>query len=150
MNYYQPREKTDGNGNGTGLWHYTCKNDGRIWPVGYCSPWETCPDCKGHSIVSIDAKCDKCENRGVIKRENPCPGHKTPEEAAEHYRQYKLDNVRYDGKYHDEMRKCEICGNWTEHFALIDYRSYALCDEHRNRENLEKVFPLYGNYISSE
>lgn len=37
MNYYEPRQKTDGK------WHYTCRNDDRIWPVGYCAD-----GCPGH------------------------------------------------------------------------------------------------------
>jgi len=43
VNYYGPRELQDGDGKGTGLWHYTVRNDDRIWPVGYCRD-----DCPGH------------------------------------------------------------------------------------------------------
>ena len=43
MNYYQPREIRGMDGNPSGRWHYTCMNDGRIWPVGYCAQ-----GCPGH------------------------------------------------------------------------------------------------------
>jgi len=43
VNYYQPRELTDADDKPTGRWHYTCKNDGRVWPVGNCAT-----DCPGH------------------------------------------------------------------------------------------------------
>lgn len=35
MNYYEARQLKD-----TGGWHYTCKNDDRVWPVGYCREHE--------------------------------------------------------------------------------------------------------------
>ena len=38
MNYYAPRQKQIDK-----LWHYTCMNDGQIWPVGYCAD-----SCSGH------------------------------------------------------------------------------------------------------
>ena len=34
MNYYGPRQRKDGK------WDYTCRNDGHIWPVGYCHEYE--------------------------------------------------------------------------------------------------------------
>lgn len=44
MNYYQPRELKDKEGKALGLWHYTCMNDGKVWPVGYCAQ-----GCPGHA-----------------------------------------------------------------------------------------------------
>lgn len=35
MNYYEARKLENGSG-----WHYTCRNDDRIWPVGYCADHE--------------------------------------------------------------------------------------------------------------
>ncbi len=43
MNYYEARELKGADGNPAGLWHFTCQNDNRIWPVGYCAQ-----DCPGH------------------------------------------------------------------------------------------------------
>lgn len=43
MNYYEAREIMDLEDEGTGLWHFTKKNDGIVWPVGYCAK-----GCTGH------------------------------------------------------------------------------------------------------
>lgn len=40
MNYYQARQMRDDKGEPSGIWHFTCRNDDRIWPVG-CTK-----DCK--------------------------------------------------------------------------------------------------------
>lgn len=79
-----------------------------------------------------------------------CPGHATPEEAQEHYRQYTLDTqTHYNGVNNDTQRKCEVCGEWTQHYALVEHRRYALCDEHRNRDELEKLVKLEDSFSSS-
>jgi hypothetical protein len=43
MNYYQPRELLK-DGKQSGLFHYTCKNDNVVWPVGLCAE-----GCTGHA-----------------------------------------------------------------------------------------------------
>lgn len=40
MNYYEARQMRDDKGEPSGIWHFTCRNDDRIWPVG-CTK-----DCK--------------------------------------------------------------------------------------------------------
>lgn len=35
MNYYGARQKQD-----TKKWDYTCRNDDKICPVGYCEGWK--------------------------------------------------------------------------------------------------------------
>jgi hypothetical protein len=120
MNYYDAREMRNTQGDPGGLWHYTLQNDDRIYPVGYCA--------------------------------QGCAGHATPEEAREHYRLYLLDNARYDdGVMIDEMRKCEVCGEWTMFYAHIplNMERHILCDEHRNRETLDRVMHRVKQIISS-
>ena len=155
MNYYQARELRDADGKGTGLWHYTVRNDDRIWATGYCSPWETCPACKGNAglFAAIRGeRCATCEDKGIVRRADPCPGHDTPEGAREHYRQYLLDQVRYDQKLLDERRKCAVCGAWSEYTAFIPSEInhvWVLCDEHRNREQVDKLLKAPEASISS-
>lgn len=70
-----------------------------------------------------------------------CPGHDTPDEAADHYHQYLLDNARYDIGVHN-YSPCEICGELTNKVATLGpghMEVHNLCDKHRNREGLEKV-----------
>jgi len=85
MNYYQAREMYK-DGKPSGKWHYICMNDGKIWPVGYCSPWKTCLDCDGKSawyhLYDDTPDCATCNNKGIVEDANPCPGHDTPDEAV--------------------------------------------------------------------
>lgn len=37
MNYYRPRQLINPEGKPSGIWHYTCMNDGKIWALGYCA-----------------------------------------------------------------------------------------------------------------
>ena len=80
-----------------------------------------------------------------------CSGHATPEEAREHYRLYLLDSARYDGVTMDEMRKCEVCGDWTLFYAHIpqSMERHTLCDAHRNRETLDTVMHRVKQITSS-
>lgn len=54
MNYYAPRQlKNPATGQPTGLWHYTCLNDGRVWPIGYCAGKHNRPPC--HHTTELQA-----------------------------------------------------------------------------------------------
>lgn len=159
MNYYQARELRDGDGKGIGLWHYTCMNDGRIWPVGNCSPWVECDHCKASGLepAMSDApynelpKCRVCNGQRCVRKADPCPGHATPEEACEHQKEYFLDHAQYDHIMADEQRKCEVCGAWTQRVVTWGHgqmSSATLCDAHANREELAKIIRV-GECMSS-
>jgi hypothetical protein len=101
------------------LWHYTNMNDGFVYPVGNCA--------------------------------NDCPGHITKDGAYEHQRQYELDHARFDaGTWSGAMYECQAegCGAYSNRFARVGGRELTLCDEHRNRETVEKFFTV-GDQISS-
>jgi hypothetical protein len=94
-------------------------NDGKIWPVGYCY------DAGGSH-------------------------HDTKEEAEECYRKYLLDNrLQLKGKLADQQHRCQICQEYTDRYASVDHMTYPLCDKHRNREQVEQLFGLVGEIISS-
>jgi hypothetical protein len=146
MTYYGPRQVQ-----ATGKWHYTSMNDGHVHAVGDCSPWESCPDCKEFGLWSEEQRaCTTCNGRGLVERENPCPGHETEEEACEHYRQHLIDDSRYDFQM-KPAHACAVCGEMTEMLAGVAYHSIQvwLCDKHRNRENLEITMPALGQIWSS-
>ena len=157
MNYYDARELRDENGQGTGRWHYTCKNDDQVCPVGYCSPWERCPECKGEFLPGKlgGAHCEHCKDTRLVRKKEPCPGHATPEEACEHQRQYELDHAKFHPET-EEIRKratalfrCEVCGHFTCGYADCGVaRVYMLCNEHCNREALDGLVSV-GYSISS-
>lgn len=81
-----------------------------------------------------------------------CDGHDTPDEARAHYRDYELDNARFDGHTVGSRHQCAICGEWTDRFASLGpglMATFTLCDEHCNREELAKVYAGSGNMIAS-
>lgn len=149
MNYYAARAFLDTNGQKK--YHYTCMNDGMIWAVGHCSKFMTCPECKGTMFRVAEGKCTTCDNEGVIRNPNPCPGHDTEEDACRHYRAYMLDRARLDGYDSNTQKKCQVegCGKWTQKYALVDMDVVHLCEEHLNRDTLEKVYPDIGQIYSS-
>lgn len=157
MNYSQARQMRGPDGQPTGKWHWTTMNDGHVRPDGYCSPWETCPECHGNSWMFVggpkaaERRCVRCDSTGVVKRADPCPGHDTPEAAAEHYRQYLLDNVTYDGRMSNQQQKCRVCGAWTSGLAQVPFASrlWVLCDEHRTRESVDRLLEAPGAVWSS-
>jgi hypothetical protein len=121
MNYYEPREKTDKDGNPTGLYHYTRMNDGRIWPTGYCAQ-----DCPGH-----DTKEGAYEHQRQYLLDNA-----------------KFDSGKFkDALFRCDVPDCK---NFSDTSSRVQGQisSYTLCEEHRNRAGLEKVLKV-GDVISS-
>lgn len=117
MNYYEPREiQRDGTG-----WHYTCRNDNRIWAVGYCR------DHEGHTTPEEAIACYRLYQ-------------------LDH--RLKLDGT---WKEHYEHCKAPGCETLTNGFAEVDHgTSWALCGEHRTREMVEQLYPEGpGQIISS-
>ncbi len=145
---------------GTGLWHYTTgKAKSGFYAIGLCSPYDTCPDCKGHSFMSASIKCETCDNKGSVKREEPCPGHATAEEACEHYKEYLVSKAQYedDKGEHEErtLSRCEFkkgtdeqCRSLTSGAAYVESRHYCLCAEHRNPESLAEVVQVGESWHS--
>lgn len=137
MNYYEARQLSDKSG-----WHYTRMNDGEIWPVGYCSPWQQCPDCTGHG-------CEKCENRGIVKTHEDHT-HETREEAEECFLRYLLDSISEE-EYGD-WTGCEVCGDPTKKGLTSRGplgSGFPLCDEHRTHEILAGLTPWPSRIIAS-
>ncbi len=145
MNHYAARELQQ-EGRPTGLWHYTCENNGRIWPVGHCSWFRTCPECDGRLG---SATCSTCQDQGCILVEprDRCPGHTSAEEACEHYRQSLLDRASFTARADVgswPKRKCENkeCSREATHVARVPgshYIRHDFCETHCVREELSKL-----------
>jgi hypothetical protein len=127
MNYSCARQIKD-------KWFYTTNG----FPTGNCSPYDVCKDCDGRCTYRSDIECNFCCNKGLVNKSSPCLGHDTAEEACEHQRQYEIDKVRYSTDKHTQ-RKCQICESWTQNLAWLDYNVYYLCENHCNRDSLEKI-----------
>ncbi len=89
-----------------------------------------------------------------MKKANPCPGHKTQEEACEHYKEYLLDQATYHGPKKQEWpkNKCELdgCNNEATHMATCGgSHCWEFCASHCNRESVAKVLSV-GWSVSSD
>ncbi len=68
-----------------------------------------------------------------------CPGHETPLEAAQHYHEYQLGNIRLSS-LQDTQHPCEKCGEWTGLIASLPHGdTYTLCEPHRTKEVLAEI-----------
>jgi hypothetical protein len=119
-------------------------NDGEIRAVGYCSPWQQCPDCTGHG-------CEKCEERGIVKAHDYTEHvHATREEAEECFLRYLLDGAS-EHQFMD-WSGCEVCDEPTK--MGLSTRGplgspHVLCDEHRTPEILAGLTPWPSQIIAS-
>lgn len=157
MNHDAPREIADANGKPTGRWHYTRKNSrGSAYPIGFCSPWVSCPECEkwqGDDGITV---CQKCDNRHLVRSETPCPGHATPEEACEHYRQYLLSEIQFRGPKTQASwpkEKCRVdgCNNEGTHLAQIPgyhWTFFDLCEQHYNVESISPLIVVGESFHS--
>jgi hypothetical protein len=139
VNYYRARQRKDGK------WDYTCRNDGRIWPVGYCAEYNEDFSNLGMGEVYQDwfAEDYKRKYAPTQDKHHTC-GHDTAEEACECYKQFLLDhNLRLKIQSSDTQRKCEVCGEWTQLYAELDCQMWNLCEVHNTREVVESLFEVF-------
>lgn len=133
MNYYQARQRTEDE-----RWDYTCMNDRRIWPVGYCRRWKDWDEDlkKTHPA--------EYERYVAAKAKFHSEGHATKEEAERCHREYELDNfLKAFSCLSDEQHKCEECGAWTQSgLGLRGIPGNYLCAAHATREFFEKLNPF--------
>lgn len=139
MNYYGPRQRQSDQ-----RWDYTCKNDDRVWPVGYCHAYKEFDTSLFYVSEAEIAEHD------ATKHKHHTEGHATEEEACECYRQYLFDHhLRLNQRCQDTQHKCEICGAWTDLFAEIDMQIWHLCSEHNKMEIVDKLFEAPSEIWSS-
>jgi hypothetical protein len=153
MNYYGPRQRQS-----DGRWDYTCKNDNRIWPIGYC---------RAHRVWTVEdlvlsysspeyaqREADKLNAKyGPLAGKFHTGGHTTADEACRCYREYLLDtdlefSTRPDP---DTQKPCAVCGQWTQHAGWLrgGLHVWHLCEKHQTRADVEKLFGSVGEIYSS-
>lgn len=131
-----------------GRWHYVAGNVA----VGYCSPIDGCEECMGTGRQlgspppGFEAgPCGSCGGKGFTRRPAPCQGHDTPAAAAEHYRDYLLDQRVRISESRSQQRRCEVCEEWTQGVVTIGtYRMHTLCPEHQDRASIAAVMGPIG------
>ena len=133
MNYYKPRQREF-----DFRWDYTSMNDGHVTPVGYCRPWRDWDE------ATKKLSPTEYERYVADKEKYHDHGHATAQEAANCYRNYILDHgLTLNHKDSNAQHKCEICGEWTQGFAILNNTNlYMLCDLHNNRESVETLYTL--------
>jgi hypothetical protein len=136
MNYYDARQRNEDK-----RWDYTCRNDDRIWPVGYCHTY-----VEPEELDKIwPMREEEREKHVANKHKYHTTGHATAEEACECYREYLLDQELRLGNKWDSQHHCEVCDAWTDMYAEVGHTKYMnLCEAHNNREEVEKLFKAPG------
>lgn len=133
-------------------WHYTCRNDDQIWPVGYDSPYRTCPDCEGREI-----HCETCGSKHYVEVEAHSP-HATREEAYWCATEFTLDTAKFSLRVSTthSVPRCEFpdCGVLVMDGGGASYgfgigNMAVLCDGHRNRDGLAVIVGTVGMIASS-
>ena len=138
------------------LHHVSQRKDGRyeftsevgqvVRPVGYCAPY--IPISLDDSVM-YHPDWIRLYEQSEYKHHSH--GHDTPEEAAECYRNYTLDNML---KLHLEsngiQRECKVCGKWTCLTASVGVKRWALCEKHNNREEVDKLYTLSPQTLIGE
>jgi len=118
VNYYAARQRQD-----NGKWDFTCMNDGRGRPVGYCAE-------AGGSHHDTEEEAQACYRKYLL-------------DTRVRYRSHKEGEA---GTY----EKCKVCGKLTNGYAEVGHLSiYFLCQEHQTREALEEVYGEVGEIWSS-
>ena len=161
MNYYGPHEMMGADGNGTGLYHYCCKNDTTgAYPVGYCSPITNCDACNGvptrYSVSDIDEYCDKCKGKGWldVPEDEVCKGHANREDACKHYEQYLIDSAKVSGPKEAKWpkNKCKIkdCNEEATYVVnFSEYRFAEVCEKHANKDTFAQLLGIVSWSLSS-
>ena len=145
MAVYQVLELFDTNNNPTGLFHYTCTDGCGTRAIGYCNPIELCPECPKDSWMYPNTDCKICNGKGIVRKQNPCIGHSSREEAYNHYKEYVIDNTKFDEiievwpKYKCDIKECSNQATYNTR-SVDNYVSYNLCSEHANKLNLWKLY----------
>ena len=118
-----------------GGYHFACAWRDEIRPVGYCGAWHDWDETT--RTMSPAAYQRHVEDKPLHHAE----GHATPEEAAACYRRYLLDHrLQLNHKESGAQRKCQVCGEWTQLFVMVDgHWTWHLCETHHNRETVETL-----------
>jgi hypothetical protein len=152
MNYYQARQ-LEKDGQLTG-WHYTCMNDGQVWPIGYCSRFLEAKTMNEGGFYTQEG-ADK-HNAKKDKFHGPSVLHATAAEACDCYVDYMLDNLRHfmtkdKTNESDTQHKCQHpgCKSFDTGYASSGSRIWILCDEHNTRDIIATEFLKKGSEFSS-
>jgi hypothetical protein len=144
MNYYAAKQRQSDK-----KWDYTCRNDDFTQPVGYCGAYiDWTPELL--SRLGLPAEHPSFEKQRQFRDKHHSCGHETQQEAEACYREYLLDQrLKLMCEHPDAQIRCKVCNKWTTFYAEIDMNMWDLCEEHNNREEVEKLFEAPGEIWKS-
>lgn len=122
MNHDAPRQIADSQGNPTGKWRYTRRNDNQIWAIGFCAD-----DCPGH-----DTPEEACEHH----KEYLLSGMKIRGPKTSEWPKYKC---RKKG-----------CNSEATHFLIIPGRfsDICVCEAHANVDTARELVVVSEEWVS--
>lgn len=97
------------------------------------------------------------ENDGLIREiglcADGCQGHKTADEANEHYKQYLLSTLSFSPQSETWPKyKCSVVGCQSEATSYANVegatRNWLVCESHATRESIEAMLHV-GESVSS-
>jgi hypothetical protein len=164
MNFHKPRERLV-DGKPSGVWDYTNYNDNQkaFWREGYCAGWPSWADrpfdpekdsiFAGFFRDQAGKDAYVAEHLAPFRAKYHDNGHANAEECCACKKEYDLDHTL---RFHDDrpdadtQHKCEVCGTFTSGQGWIGgYFTKWLCQAHRNRESIAKLYTVGESFGSS-
>ena len=135
MNYLKARQRSNDQ-----RWDYTSKNDVHIHPIGYCAGFqEYTEEERKRYMMSDKWYAEYVANKDKYHKD----GHATEEEAQACYKRHQLDTEMRVSQSSSAQHKCEVCQTWTQTGVSVGgYRMFTLCDQHANRDEVEKLYSV--------
>lgn len=151
MNYYGARQRESDQ-----RWDFTCKNDDRIWPVGYCHEyreWTAARLSWVRDEAEAAAQAVRLEaEQAPLRDKYHADGHATADEADRCFYDYQLDHLR-PLEFSGAQYPCAVCGAWSQQGLEAEQLSDAiLCADHANREGYAQARPFHAgiSVVSSD
>jgi hypothetical protein len=151
MNYYAARQREDDK-----KWDYTCMNDGRTWPIGYCSRFREAKLMTEGGYFHTQQSADR---HNSFKEKYGPHHHEIKDQAIACYKDYLLDNDLHFWPYcelTDEKpmtrteHRCETegCESYKTGLCRVDQRDFHLCNDHQTREVMATLLHVGESWSS--
>ena len=129
MNYYEPKKRKEDD-----RWDYTRNNR----PTGYCKEFK---EFEAEFVEDYKISEEEIDKHNQFAYKYHTHGHDSKEEACDCYKEYQIDHeLRLGCKMSGQQMQCKVCEEWTQMFAEIGCKMYVLCEDHNNREEVEKFY----------
>jgi len=121
-------------------WEFSVDDGSLAHPVGYCVGYPDLDDPEFITLLGTKESPAYIYYRQFVEAHKHAyhrDGHGTREEAVACYLGYLLDNRLTLNHPLKVDSICKVCGVTTWYASVVDGRRFDLCDEHRNRTQIE-------------